>query len=132
MPIEPQDPAKLQAWRQALDALVIEMERWSDDRQWITRRDTTEIYEDLTGTYSVPVLTIQTPRGRLMVQPVGLYIAGAGPAGRVDIYGPNLDDFLLTDFDAGWHVLDSNRVQIAHRFDEPTFDSLVQTLTRAA
>ena len=64
-----------------------------------------------------------------MVQPVGLYFAGVGSAGRVDIYGSTLNEVLLTNFDDGWLVLDANRVELTPRFDKPTFDRLADALT---
>jgi len=76
-------------------------------------------------------LTIQTPQGRLRVEPVALDVVGA--AGRVDVYSwPHLNQVLLVDFDHGWRVYDQNRAEVISDWDKQAFIKLAGDLTAAA
>src|SRR4051812_12265359 len=71
-------------WVEAVTHLVGDAERWSLKQDWSVRRVMKTIKEDRLGSYEVPQLLIQSTAGRLLLDPVACYIAGA--AGLVDLF----------------------------------------------
>ena len=125
----PDNPQRLREWRDAIEELIDQITRWCNELDWLVeRKEGKVLHEDLTGEYSVPVLWIQTPRGRVIVEPVALYLVGV--EGRVDIYAwPSLAKVILVDFDQGWRILTEDRVELDQPWSREVFEQVVKGLT---
>ena len=97
-------PAKLKAeWLRELDSLFGDIASWCESRKWWVHRDHKTIDCDAFGPYDAPVLMIQSPQGRFMVDPVGHDIVGA--EGRVEIQAwPTFDRMVLIRNNGRWRI----------------------------
>jgi hypothetical protein len=91
-------------WIDAVTRLIGDAEQWSLKQDWSIRRVMKTIQEDRLGSYEVPQLLIQSTAGRLLLDPVACYIAGA--TGLVDLFlMPSYDSVTITRYDdGGWHL----------------------------
>src|SRR5947209_8505769 len=81
--LEPAEAAKVRnEWQQAVEALVSQVRTWAEAQGWKTEQVFHHLREDGLGEYTVPGLEIETPRGRLELEPIGRDVLGA--EGRVD------------------------------------------------
>src|SRR5947207_12467338 len=74
-------------WLAAVQQLLGDITRWSGEQGWSVRTEEKEIREKTLGTYSAPVLNIDTHsghHGRLIVEPVGYSVPGV--RGAVDLF----------------------------------------------
>lgn len=89
------------------------------------------IAEDHIGQYTAPALFIQTPTGKIHVEPIGCNIVGA--EGRVDIESfPSLNRLLLVLVNGEWKIKTDSRVDWPEPWSETAFIRLVDALTSAA
>ena len=96
--------AQRDEWVAAVEKIADEAEAWARERQWLVHRDRKTITEDRIGSYDVPVLTIQAPAGRLILDAIARYIVGA--SGRIDLCAfPSYEKVLVVRTDAGWHFV---------------------------
>ncbi len=67
-------------WLDSLTLLADKVSTWaSQEKGWrVESTDTQSVSEELLGTYDVPVLTIHTPEGRLILEPIARNFPGSG------------------------------------------------------
>ncbi len=111
MPVEtpPRRPladweAKRDEWIAAVEGIVAQAEAWAIGQGWLVHRSQKTITEDQLGTYEVPVLTIQTPNGPLILDPIARFIIGA--LGRVDLcVFPSYEKVIIARTETGWQFV---------------------------
>lgn len=60
------------AWVQAVNALAETVEHWASSQPgWSVERQFKEVLEPPLGAYTVPILNIDTPKGRVVLEPMG-------------------------------------------------------------
>lgn len=74
------DTALREQWLESLKLLAGKVSTWATQEEgWrIESTDTLTVSEDLLGTYDVPVLTIHTPEGQLILEPIARNFPGSG------------------------------------------------------
>ena len=98
-------------WVAAVEQVVSDAEAWATEQHWLVHRGPKTITEDRIGSYEVPVLLIQAPAGRLVLEPGERYVGGA--TGRIDLSAfPSYEYVLIVRTDAGWYFV----------IDPPTLD----------
>jgi hypothetical protein len=106
--------SRMKNWRKVRDAWVAEvekmaddLERWSADNDWDTKREMKELEEEGLGRYRVPVVRVQTMQGRLYFEPVARFILGA--AGRIELTAtPSFWQVILLKERGRWQFFDEN------------------------
>lgn len=86
----------IQEWTAAVGALLHQVEQWvaEDRKEWKIEFSSADVTEASSGSYTIPVLEIVAPNGRLMLEPVGRDVYGA--RGRIDLYAwPSLYRVML-------------------------------------
>ena len=120
-----------QRWMALLDQLVDEIESWAKGRNWAIQRDAKTIHESGLGDYTVPVLSILAPAGRVQVDPVARYVAGG--EGRVDLIAwPSLTRMLLVRIGDRWVLKTDSGVEWPEPWNQQTFAGLIERLNAAA
>src|SRR5688572_18988847 len=71
-------------WRRAVIELMEQVRSWATSRGWLVTELTQSVTDDSTGTYEVPMLEVETTKGRVVLEPIGRDILGVD--GRVDLY----------------------------------------------
>src|SRR5262249_10729582 len=119
------------AWVAAVQELVAQAEAWSHQKNWSVFRDQKEIREDRIGSYHVPVLTIQSAQGRLMLNPIARFIVGA--KGRVDLdVFPSYDSVPIIRTDGGWQFKSDDRPELDQPWAEDSFTRIAAELMSSA
>jgi|GEM_PF-632307 len=86
-------------WERSTLMLADEVQSWAEQeaaaRGWRVEREEKELAEEVVGgAYRVPVVTINAPQGRLILEPIARGTVGA--QGRVDLYAwPSLFRVML-------------------------------------
>jgi hypothetical protein len=126
------EPESRDNWTRELSRVTDEVEHWSRDEGWLVARQAKEISEDGDfAPYRADVLTIETPQGRLRLDPVGRFVFGA--LGRLDLYAwPSLHRFMLVRQEAGWALRTDSGVNWPKPWGHETFVELARELVRAA
>lgn len=115
------------SWIAELKSVVDQAEQWSRRQGWAVRRDSKPITEPMLGTYTVPVLLIHTPQGRLILDPIGRDIVGA--EGRVDLcVMPSYDPVPLIKGDHGWEFWSPKSQSPGRSWSEADFVAVAQQL----
>lgn len=115
-------------WVAAVTRLVDEAQQWSSKRGWWVHRESKTVTDDddRIGTYEVPLLRIQTPNARLLVEPIARYVVGA--LGRIDLaVFPSYHCVPILRRNDGWWIGSNDRPEQAARWSE---ESLVERATR--
>ena len=120
-------------WVKDTRGLVGQVRQWAALPGWSASVEDVTLTENGVGVYSVPVLTIQTPAGRLTVQPIALRTPEYD--GRVDISGyPSLARMTLLRDIGGpqpvWRVRTSDDVDWPLPWGQETFYQIAQGLLR--
>ncbi len=71
-------------WLGMVDALVQQVRGWAEEAGWTVTQSEREVVEEQLGRYEVPVLEVSTPRGHVILEPMGQDVLGH--KGRVDLY----------------------------------------------
>jgi hypothetical protein len=96
--------AKRDEWVAAVEQIAADAEAWAQEQQWLVHRGRKTLTEDKFGTYEIPMLTMHTPEGPLILDPIGLDIVGA--SGRVDLCAfPSYENVMIVRTDASWHFV---------------------------
>jgi hypothetical protein len=96
--------AKRDEWVAAVEQIAADAEAWAKEQQWLVHRDRKTMTEDMIGAYDVPVLTIQAPAGRLILDPIAQSIVGA--LGRIDLCAfPSYEKVLIVRTEDGWQFV---------------------------
>lgn len=118
-------------WQQQLDALLGNIEAWAESRNWHVHSASTTRSEEGLGAYETRVLTIQSPEGRLIVDPIGRKIAGAD--GRVDVYAwPSLNRVVLLADHGAWRIRTESGVDWPKKWGRKTFLEIADQLARTS
>src|SRR5437660_741901 len=84
------ESSERQSWIDAVHELLETTRCWAEEVGWLVDVSDKEITERALGTYVVKQLTVKTPRGVLIMEPVARRVGGAD--GRVDLYAfPSLN-----------------------------------------
>ena len=124
-------------WLRAIHELADQISAWArEEPGWETSTATAEVEDDL-GIYTVPTVTIQTPDGRLILEP-GRYTsgrkAGDGLRGSVELYAwPTLFRvrLLYGQPEVKWQVMTESRVPLRQEWNRANFIRLAQDLVGA-
>ena len=117
------------SWVAELKSIVDQAEQWSRRQDWTVRRDSKPITEPMLGTYTVPVLLIHTPQGRLILDPIGRDIVGA--EGRIDLcVMPSYDPMPLVKGEHGWEFWSPQSQSPGRSWNEADFVAVVKQLLR--
>lgn len=93
----------LPEWVGALERLAQEAETWSQRQDWGVKRDPKPLHEPLLGIYSAPRLLIHTVEGRLLLDPVTRFAAGAEGLVELSVM-PSYDSVRLTRANGTWDI----------------------------
>lgn len=116
------------AWVQAVDDVLSEVEAWCEAEGWPTHRESKWIDEDRLGQYTIPVLLIDTPGGRLHLDPLARFIVGAD--GRIDVYSfPQYHTAILLSSKNAWRFCTVDGPKLDKPFDKPSFLRIAKRLT---
>jgi len=100
-----------------------EVQRWARTRNWCVAVKRITLSEDGLGTYDVPLLTVETGDGRLIVEPVARWTSPG--EGRIDVYSwPALNRLMLIRKAGGWVLLTEAGVPWPQAWNEATFFDL--------
>ncbi|NLX14938.1 MAG: hypothetical protein GXY44_14990 [Phycisphaerales bacterium] len=116
-----------QTWCGLVAELMREIKTWAGEEGWLVQERQKQITEEHLGTYSVPELTIKTPGGYVVAEPVGRNIVGAD--GRIDIVSfPSLNRILLVRAHDQWHLKTESRVVWPKSWSRDAFVELTNNL----
>lgn len=122
---------KRDEWLAEVRQLIGVIRIWAEQQRWLVDEHEKAIEEEHIGRYMAPTLFIQSPGGRIHVEPIGCNIIGA--KGRVDIESfPSLNRLLLIWDDSGWKIKTDSRVDWPEPWGEQAFVKLVDALVSAA
>src|SRR5712692_10130737 len=79
-----QAEAERAGWRSVVTTLKEQVQTWAQSRGWKVTELAPSVTDDSVGTYEAPILEIDTPKGRVVLEPIGRDILGVN--GRVDLY----------------------------------------------
>lgn len=121
-----------QEWIEMVQALSDEVGKWAREQEWEIQASESEVAEEGFSPYAVPILTIKTPDGRLILEPQA---ANAGGKGRVKLYAYSTlyrVRLLPTDSNGGWTILTDSGIPLWQDWNEETFVRLAKDLLRAS
>jgi|SRR5579872_5651619 len=99
---------KLTDWVTEVNEVVQQVSAWAKANGWRTLTNHKVITEDFIGKYEVPRLLVHRPDGKLLLDPIARYVAGA--AGRFELCAiPSYDSVLLVRADSGWRFFSTSR-----------------------
>jgi hypothetical protein len=130
--LKPAEAARIrEEWLNAVDALRGQVREWAEQQGWKVEQSEREITELDLGTYRVPVLQIDTPRGQVVLEPQGQDILGGG--GRVDLYAwpTHYRVMLLRKSGQDWVVRTESGLNWPHPWGPSTFAELAEGMARA-
>ncbi len=114
-------------WIVAVEQLVGDVEAWVTKRNWWVHRELKTVTEDELGSYEVPVLTMQSPTARFVLEPIARYVMGA--EGRVDLsIFPSYDRFMIVRADGGWRLRSLDRRDRNFAWSERAFFKVIAEL----
>jgi hypothetical protein len=130
--LKPSEAARIRAeWLGAIDSLEHQVHEWAEQQGWAVSRSERELDEQSLGTYKVPILEIETPRGEVVLEPVGQDTLGGW--GRVDLSAwPSLYRVrLLWKSGQNWVVRTDSGLDWPHPWGPATFVELAEGLVAA-
>lgn len=114
-------------WVAALENLVRLVETWARNRKWEVKRDTKQLSEALLRVYSVPRLLLHSPEGRLLLDPVTRFAAGA--EGLVELcVMPSYDSAKIVYSEGDWHLQPLRATGRRQVLSEGSFVKIVRQL----
>lgn len=119
-------------WIAAVRDLADQISHWARESGWSVRRSEEEVAEEDFGAYLVPVLTMDTPEGRLILEPQA---ANAGGKGRVKLYAASTlyrVRLLRGDTDGEWTILTDSGIPLWQPWSKETFVRLAHDLLAAS
>jgi hypothetical protein len=124
--------AVIAEWQQALDQLFLDVEKWSQERDWAVRRDPKRVAESFLGEYEVPRLLVHTTDNkRYFLDPIARFVVGG--SGRVEMcLMPSYDSAAIVRLDGGWYVLPERPGERRRRWSRQTFLDVATRLASAA
>jgi hypothetical protein len=118
-------------WIAAVDEVLSQVEVWCAEKDWWVNREDKTLAEDELGSYAIPVLRIQTPTGRLVVDPIARQVVGA--SGRIDLcVFPSYDFVMLVRTDKGWRLTSIEKNASDRAWSKKAFlDAVSELIERA-
>jgi hypothetical protein len=114
-------------WEAALQHLFQEVETWSRGQDWAVNRDVKEEGEPILGSYHAPRMLIHTPEGRLLLNPITRFAAGANGVVEFCVM-PSFDSVTLIRPGTEWFLLPDDPDEPPQRLTEETFLSVARDL----
>ncbi len=128
-PVE-SDEEQRDDWVAAVEQVVSDAEAWAMEQHWLVHRGPKTITEDRIGSYEVPVLLIQAPAGRFVIDPIARYVIGA--SGKIEFcVFPSYDYVMIIRTEAGWQF-ETNPKTVSRPWSKQTFFEVVSELARKA
>jgi hypothetical protein len=130
--LKPAEAARIRdEWLSAIDALRQQVREWAEQQGWAVTQTEREVIEDQIGTYKVPVLEIETPRGQVFLEPTGQDTLGGW--GRVDLYAwpTYYRVMLMRKPGVDWVVRTESGINWPHPWAQATFVELAEGLLGA-
>jgi hypothetical protein len=130
--LKPAEAARIRdEWLSAIDALRQQVREWAEQQGWAVTQTEREVIEDQIGTYKVPVLDIETPRGQVVLEPTGQDTLGGW--GRVDLYAwpTYYRVMLMRKPGLDWVVRTESGINWPHPWGHATFVELTEGLLGA-
>jgi hypothetical protein len=125
------DVAERQRWQEAVGNVMDAVRAWARAAKWDVTEETVERSEERLGTYAVPVLTVYSEAGRLIIEPVARWTSPG--EGRIDVYSwPSMNRLLLTRLEGDWELMLENGVRWPNPWSRETFLDLAKALNVAA
>ena len=122
--------AERDEWIAAVEQVVSDAEAWATEQNWFVHRGPKAITESRIGTYEVPVLLIQAPAGRFVIDPIARYVIGA--LGKIEFcVFPSYYYVMIVRTEAGWQV-ETNPKTTSRPWSKQTFFEVVSELARKA
>jgi hypothetical protein len=122
--------AERDEWIAAVEQVVSDAEAWATEQNWFVHRGPKTITESRIGTYEVPVLLIQAPAGRFVIDPIARYVIGA--LGKIEFcVFPSYDYLMILRTDAGWQF-ETNPRTAGRPWSKQTFFEVISELARKA
>jgi hypothetical protein len=124
----------VQEWQTTLAQLMKDVSEWIQDQPgWsIQPISQKQISEETLGTYTAPVLTIDTPQGRLILEPIARMVFGG--RSTVEMYAwPTLYRVRLIRKaeEDDWIILTDSGIPLRQPWNRETFLTLAQDLLGA-
>jgi hypothetical protein len=118
-------------WVEAANKQADAVRRWAEEEGWDVELSSGDGFESAPGEHGIPVLTIRTPEGRVVFEPVAREILGA--TGRIDLYAwPTLFRvMLIRRLDGNWIIRTESGLNWPHEWNRETFLELAEGLVRA-
>ncbi len=117
-------------WLDAIRRLQGEIATWAQEQGWEVETEEKEIREGRLGTYLAPVLNIQAPEGRLVVEPKARFVYGTD--GGLEFYAwPSFHRVRLLRRDGRWTVRTDSGIDWPHGWSKATFRELAHALAVA-
>jgi hypothetical protein len=117
-------------WIAAVEQVVSDAEAWATEQHWLVHRGPKTITEDRIGSYEVPVLLIQTPAGRFVIDPIARDVIGA--SGKIEFcVFPSYDYVMIIRTEAGWQF-ETNPKAVSRPWSKQTFFEVLSDLAREA
>jgi hypothetical protein len=114
-------------WVNRVERLVDQISQWAKAENWTFERREKPITEHLLGTYGLPELVIHVPGGQLVVNPIGLHVAGGN--GRVDLEAiPTLSRVRLLAAPDEWQIWTDSNVPLRVTWNRESFVQLARDL----
>ena len=115
-------------WIQTVDVVLSHVEGWCQAEGWLVHRETKDIEEDRLGHYHIGVLLIDTPAGRLHLDPISRFIVGA--EGRIDVYSfPHYQTAILIRVQGDWRFRTVDGSAKDRPFEHAAFVEIAKQLT---
>ena len=132
--LQPAAAALHEEWKYALQKLAAQVSEWARlEPEWrVDELSTSTITEEPLGSYTAPVVTIHTPTGRLMIEPIARNFPGRG---IVEVYAwPTLFRvrLLLGEFDSDWQVRVDSGFVLHQEWNRKNFIQLANDLLGAS
>jgi len=121
-------------WIEAVTQLSNQVTQWSKDEGWQVQESLLSLEDQMPvqkGLFSAPELTIDTPYGRLHLEPVGFTIPGKGSV-ELSVW-PSLYRVRLAHLpeEATWRVITDSGIPLHQEWNAQNFVRLAKDLLRA-
>lgn len=114
-------------WVAELDRLATDVERWAAADDLGTRRLSKRVQGDDVEPYDAPVVSVQTPFGRVHFNPISRFALGT--EGRIEVYAePSFAQLLLLKVGGAWQFYTEDLVPLNKSWSEQSFRDVVREL----
>lgn len=125
------DTAEKRRWKEAVTSVLDSAQEWAKERGWPSSKRMISISEENLGTYELPLLTIESATGQIVLEPIARWSSPGD--GRIDVYGwPSLNRLMLVRKGADWTLFTEAGVRWPQRWSLATFSDLATNLNAAA